>query len=108
MSSIHAALTAEAIDAEARRDEPPGRMHRARAGTEGTSQVYTVRMPADRLAELRQVAESSGEQPSTLMRRWVLERLDDERAHQPDLADVRRTLTDAVRAIDLISSKRSA
>jgi hypothetical protein len=64
-------------------------------------------MPADRLAELRAVAEDSGEQPSALMRRWVLERLGIEREHQPDLADVRRTLTDALRALDQISDNRS-
>ncbi len=108
MSSIRGRLAEEAADAEARRDEPPGRMHRARTGTSGTSHVYTVRMPADRLAELRAVAERSGEQPSTLMRRWVLERLEDERAHQPDLNDVRRTLTDALHTIDQISNKLPA
>ncbi|MBV9313368.1 MAG: hypothetical protein JO100_06370 [Pseudonocardia sp.] len=43
-------------------------------------------MPAERLAELRAVAEAFGEQPSALMRRWVLERLDAERANQPELA----------------------
>ncbi len=108
MSSIRDTLAEEAAEAEARREEPPGRLHRARTGAGGTSHVYTVRMPADRLAELREVAERFGEQPSTLMRRWVLERLDDEHEHQPDLDDVRRTLTDALHAIDQIRNKRPA
>lgn len=107
MSSIRDTLAEEAAEAEARRDEAPGRMHRARGGR-GSSHVYTVRMPVDRLAELREVAERSGEQPSALMRRWVLERLEDEQAHQPDLADVRRTLTDALHTLDQISGKRPA
>lgn len=107
MSSIRQTLTDEANEADARRDEPPARMHRARTDG-GSNHVYTVRMPAPRLAELRAVAEQSGEQPSALMRRWVLERLDDERAHQPDLADIRRTLTDALHTLDQISNKRPA
>lgn len=108
MSSIRDKLAEEAAQAEVHRDEPPGRMYRARTAARGANHVYTVRMPADRLAELRAVAERSGEQPSTLMRRWVLERLDDERAHEPDLDDVRRTLTDALHTIDQISNKRPA
>lgn len=107
MSSIRDTLAAEAAEAEARRGEPPARMHRAQVGG-GASQVYTVRMPAERLAELRAIAQRSGEQPSTLMRRWVLERMDTERSHEPDLADVRRTLTDALHALDQIGNKRSA
>ena len=107
MSSIRETLEREAIDAENRRDEPPSRMHRAHSAG-STSQVYTVRMPAEQLAELRAVAELSGEQPSALMRRWVLERLADERARQPDLTDVRRTLTDALHTLDQTSNQRSA
>lgn len=42
------------------------------------------------------------------MRRWVLERLDTEQAHQPELADVRRTLTDALYTIDQITHKHTA
>jgi len=83
-------------------------MHRTRATAGTSSQVYTLRMPAERLAELRAVAEQSGEQPSTLMRRWVLERLDAEHAHQPELADVQRALTDALHTLDHIAHQRSA
>ena len=107
MNSVRETLASEAADAETRRDEPPGRMHRAHT-TGGASHVYTVRMPAERLAELRAVAEEFGEQPSSLMRRWVLERLDTTHAHQPELADVRRTLSDALHTLDQISRKRPA
>ena len=107
MSNLRDTLATEAADAEARQDEPPGRMQRTRERG-GANHVYTVRMPADRLAELRAVAEQSGEQPSALMRQWVLERLDEERKSQPELADIRRTLTDALRTLDQISNKRSA
>ena len=107
MNGIRETLAAEAEEAEARQDEPPARMHRAR--TRGSnSQVYTLRMPVDRLGELRAIAEQSGEQPSTLMRRWVLERLDSEQARSPDLSDVRRTLTDALHTLDQVHKERGA
>ncbi len=104
MNGIRDTLADEATEAEARRDEPPGRMQRARVSS-GASQVYTVRMPAERLAEIRAVAEQSGEQPSTLMRRWVLERLDAERAHPPELDDVRRALTNALHTLNTINER---
>ena len=60
-------------------------------------------MPADRLAELREVAAEHGEQPSTLMRRWVLERLEAEHHQHPTLGDVRRNLHTALDELDRIS-----
>ena len=42
------------------------------------SQVYSVRVPVDRLEDLRQLAAARGEAPTALMRQWVLERLDEE------------------------------
>jgi transposase-like protein len=36
------------------------------------------RIPVTKLGELRRVAEERGVEPSALMRRWVLERLDQE------------------------------
>lgn len=40
------------------------------------SQVYSVRIPADKIELLRLVAAERGEQPTALIRRWVLERLE--------------------------------
>ncbi|MHB8451847.1 MAG: hypothetical protein ACYDAQ_15580 [Mycobacteriales bacterium] len=40
------------------------------------AQVYAVRIPLSRLAELRALAEEIGEPPTALIRRWVLEQLD--------------------------------
>lgn len=40
------------------------------------SQVYSVRIPVSRIEELRRVASGKGLAPSTLLREWVLERLD--------------------------------
>lgn len=107
MTSIRDQLAAEAAEAEARKDEDPGRMHRARTRT-ATSHVYTVRMPTDRIEELRALAAQRGEQPSALMRSWVLERLDAEQGHEPDLAEVRRTLREALTTLDHIDQHRTA
>ena len=45
------------------------------------SQVYSIRIPVERLEELRRVAEMKGQAPSALMRSWVLERLGTETRH---------------------------
>lgn len=47
------------------------------------SQVYSVRIPVDRLEELRRVAEARGLAPSALLRSWFIERLDREKLLRP-------------------------
>lgn len=42
------------------------------------SQVYSVRIPVDRLEQLRRVAEQRRMAPSALLREWVVDRLDAE------------------------------
>ena len=58
-------------------ESPYGRL----AAPENPSQVYSVRIPTQRLEELRLVAARQRVAPSALMRKWVLERLDKERTH---------------------------
>jgi len=71
------AAQAEArAEAEERGDVMPTPGHRGRRPAADPSQVYTVRIPVSRLRELRAIADELGEPPSTLIRRWVLERLD--------------------------------
>jgi hypothetical protein len=41
-------------------------------------QVYSIRIPVARIAELEEVAATRGEPPRTMLREWVLERLEDE------------------------------
>lgn len=53
------------------------------------AQVYSVRLPVDRLDELRQFATRQGVAPSALLRRWVIERLDRELDHVSRVAEVR-------------------
>jgi hypothetical protein len=87
--SISTMLAREAEEAEARAaaedrgDVQPTRGQRARRQASDPSQVYTVRIPVDRLEELRRVAEQRGEAPSALLRRWALERLDSELGRDP-------------------------
>jgi hypothetical protein len=81
-------LAAEAEAAEAHRDAEPPYVRHVRRPRRDPSQVYTLRIPVDRLAKLRQVVHADGVEPSALMRQWVLDRLDAERA--PRRGDRRR------------------
>jgi hypothetical protein len=82
--SIRAKLAQEADEAEARAeaeergDEMPLAGQRARRQAAEPAQVYSVRIPVERLEELRRIASGMGAAPSTLLRKWVLERLDSE------------------------------
>lgn len=74
-------LAAEAAEIEEMRERGDGLdrpLYRSKNPPRQPAQVYTLRMPIDRLEQLRQVADEQRESPSTLMRRWVLERLDQE------------------------------
>ena len=69
---------AEIIDrVEDEDDEDASDYHRPAPPTE-PSQVYSVRIPLERLEALRLVASRKSVRPSTLMRQWVIERLDNE------------------------------
>lgn len=80
--SIREALAREAAeakavsDAEARGEREPAPGQRARRQTGKASQVYSVRIPVDRLAQLRRLADKRGVAPTVLLRQFVLERLD--------------------------------
>jgi len=47
------------------------------------AQVYSVRIPVDRIEELRVVAERQGKLPTALIREWVIERLDAASSAEP-------------------------
>jgi len=65
-------IAAEAEHAEATRDiELP---YRRRAG--GTHPVYGLRLPTERIEQLRRLAEARGVEPSVLARQWVIDQLD--------------------------------
>jgi len=70
-------LAEEAEQAEQHRDDELTRGHR-RAEPKEPAQVYRLRIPADRLDQLRQLAADRHTTASALMRAWVLDRLDTE------------------------------
>ena len=71
------AETAAAVEAE---DATPAEGYQfvRRAAPREAGQVYSIRIPAEKLRQVRQVAELDGVQPSVMMREWVLERLEKE------------------------------
>jgi hypothetical protein len=52
------------------------------SGRFGSAQVFQIRLPGQRIEQLRRLAEARGTSPSALMVEWVVERLDQEAAHQ--------------------------
>lgn len=79
MRDILAREAAEAelvAEAEDRGERKAAVGQRARRQASDPSQVYSVRIPVDRLEQLRRLAEDRGVAPTVLMRQFVLERLD--------------------------------
>ncbi|GAA3437297.1 hypothetical protein [Kutzneria kofuensis] len=68
-------LTEAALDAEAARDVDVEWV-RHEVPPKNPSAVYSVRIPADRIEQLRRVAAERGVQPTALIRSWVLAQLD--------------------------------
>ncbi len=92
-------IAAEADHAEATRDlDLP---YRRRTGN--TSPVYGLRLPAERIEQLRQIAQARGVEPSVLARQWVIDQLDAverarDQAHERWERDLRAT-TDHLRQL---------
>jgi len=77
-------LAAEAERFEREKDKPSkGPIGRPRKPEGEVGMVYSIRIPVERLEELRLLAVSKGEQPTGLMRKWILERLDREAKKGP-------------------------
>ena len=64
-----------------------------------SSVTFTIRLDRHVVAQLREQAASTGEGVTQLVRRWVLERLDEER-RQPASSDPRPALMEAVERMD--------
>lgn len=78
-----ARLSAEADQAEATRDADLAYRRRRPIGGQA---VYGLRLPAERIAQLRRIARARGIEPSVLARAWMIEQLDraEAGAHNPD------------------------
>ena len=93
MTDIRKLLAEEAEASEEMADvEAP--MARNRVKAKEPSQVYSLRIPVDRLEELRQRAEQQHVAPTVLMRRWILDRLDYEAEKGSRLEERRAALKD--------------
>jgi hypothetical protein len=78
-------LEAEAEEAERHAaEEEHGPSYRRKHPPRDPAQVYSLRVPAAQLEELRQLAANKGITPSALMREWVLERIAAEKSGMPD------------------------
>jgi hypothetical protein len=100
---ISEVLRAEAEASEEHRDAPADYVRSTRRPRRDPSQVYSLRVPVHRLAELREVADASGVEPSVLMRQWVLDRLDAEneaRDHSSPSDRLRAKLDSARRLLE--------
>jgi len=77
-----AAIDIARAEAEAARQVPRQSSEdrwRPKDHSEG-GQVYSLRIPTSRLAQLKKIADRLGKKPTVLLRQWVLERLDLENA----------------------------
>lgn len=74
-------IAAAVEDAEATADDELG-WARHQEPAKNPTAVYSVRIPVDRIEELRQLAADRDVQPTVLIRSWVLAQLD--AAHSPE------------------------
>jgi hypothetical protein len=77
-NDIAEVLAEEAEHAEQHRDDELTPGHRRARPPREPAQVYSLRIPVDRLEQLRRLTAEKHMTPSALMRSWVLERLDAE------------------------------
>lgn len=73
VSKLTELIDVETEASEATRDQPSRGVKRR----EGTSAVYSLRLPADKIARLQELAAAIGVPPTVLLRTWVIERLDE-------------------------------
>jgi hypothetical protein len=76
--SIGEVLAGEAELAERAENRAGGPYVRSRRRPKDPAQVYSLRVPVDRLELVRQLAEQENTTQAALLRKWVLERLDEE------------------------------
>jgi hypothetical protein len=101
--NIEEILAEAAEDSEAGRDLPAD-YARVRGAPKEASKVYSLRVPEKLLAQLRQLAEAEGVEPSALMRLWVIERIEEEQDRRDGRAapvpDIRGKLHQARQLLD--------
>ncbi|MFA5890601.1 MAG: hypothetical protein WDA27_06585 [Actinomycetota bacterium] len=76
MKDIHNKLEEVAELAERTKEQRLRRFGRPPKPEGEVGQVYSIRIPVARIAELEEVAAARGEPPRTMLREWVLDRLE--------------------------------
>jgi hypothetical protein len=76
--TIEEILAEAAEDSEAGRDLPANYV-RARGAAKDMSEVCSFQVPKQLLGQLGHLAAAEGVEPSALMRRWVIERIEEAR-----------------------------
>jgi hypothetical protein len=94
MSDLDRLLREEAEHAEAHQDAPIREETTVSRPGHARSTVYSVRLNADEVAGLQELADEAGLPASTLVRSWIVERL---RAHG-ETSDVRKIIHDEVQS----------
>jgi|GEM_PF-3271084 len=85
--------------------KPAGAYKRTKPASD-PSQVYSIRIPVSRLGELRRLADASGLQPSSMIRAWVLERLESENRGPADLTKMAEEVVAAASRLRAASRRR--
>lgn len=75
--NIQDILAEVAERAEETRDDAT-KMYRSKRSPSDPSQVYSIRIPVSRLESIRSLAAKKGMLPTSMLRFWILERLDHE------------------------------
>lgn len=71
----------------------PKARRNAGISTRSPSQVYSIRVPVERLEQMRSLASARGLAPTAMMRQWVLARLDEEIGEESPVTPMHRALT---------------
>jgi hypothetical protein len=80
--NIQGILAEVAEQAEQTRDKAT-KMHRSKRPPTDASQVYSIRIPVSRLGAIRRMATRYGIPPTSMLRSWILQRLDLEEQSAP-------------------------
>lgn len=75
--NIQDVLAEVAEEAEEARDRVT-KMYRGKRPPADASQVYSIRIPVSRLDHIRRLAATQAVPPTTMLRSWILDRLDQE------------------------------
>jgi hypothetical protein len=78
MKDIRKTLEEVAELAERTKDQRLHRIGRPPKPEGEVGQIYSIRIPVARILELERMAAARGEAPRTMLRKWVIERLDRE------------------------------